>query len=529
MKKILFLITSSLLLSCSGFLDTAPKDALSPATFWKTEKDANDAAIGCYSGWYGYIGQGWDNTSDHGFSNFPWEGYQVIGNGRMVATDTGNGMWDFSQIRRCNTFLANVEAIEFKNPADKADLIAQVRAIRATNYFMMNFWYGGVPIIGEYATAEEAQVPRNSIAEVNAYVNKEFDELIPSLYVEPKQTGRICRGVALAVKMRSALYNGEYQRALDAANEIKALNKYSLEPEYNTLFLLAGKSSKEIIYAEQRVLTTAESMLPIFLANNSAGGWSSHVPTQTLVDAYEMSDGLTKEESRTYDPVHPFAGRDPRMEATVIFPGQEFAGAIVNSMDKEIGGTKNPDFPTSADNSSKTALSWAKYLAPLSQYPDMYNTDIQVIVYRYAEVLLTIAEAKIELGTIDEDVYNSIDAVRLRAGMPAVDRAKYSNQAKLRELVRRERGVEFAGEGLRRADILRWKDASGKLVAETALNTTLTRVVGTVNHNEPDKYKRATVTGTEPIDNRTFTERNRYLPISSGEISKNPKLTNGGY
>jgi len=88
---------------------------------------------------------------------------------------------------------------------------------------------------------------------------------------------------------------------------------------------------------------------------------------------------------------------------------------------------------------------------------------MNLIVSRYAEVLLTIAEAKIELGRLDEEMYQSLDMVRERAGMPKVNRIKYASKEKLRELVRRERRVELSFEGLRRADIIRWDIAKNVL------------------------------------------------------------------
>lgn len=77
--------------------------------------------------------------------------------------------------------------------------------------------------------------------------------------------------------------------------------------------------------------------------------------------------------------------------------------------------------------------------------------------------------------------------------MPAIDRSKYNTQDKLRTLIHRERSVEFAREGLRRADIVRWKDSSGKMIAETVLNQALQRIVGTINNDETDPTKRATI------------------------------------
>ena len=90
----------------------------------------------------------------------------------------------------------------------------------------------------------------------------------------------------------------------------------------------------------------------------------------------------------------------------------------------------------------------------------------------------------------------------------------------------------MAGEGLRKADILRWKDSSGKMLAENLLNSNLYRITGTINYNEADPYKRAVI---EPgvlslIETRKFAPDNRYLPIPQSSIDKNPNLKqNPGY
>lgn len=116
-----------------------------------------------------------------------------------------------------------------------------------------------------------------------------------------------------------------------------------------------------------------------------------------------------------------------------------------------------------------------------------------------------------------------------------MDREKYASKETLRRLIRRERGVELAGEGVRRADILRWKDDNGKMVAETVLNGVLERVVGTVNYAETDPTKRAEIDTNAPatdkkIEDRVFKVHNRYNPIPQGAIDNNPNLEqNPGY
>lgn len=525
--------------SCSDFLDTVPHDALSPATTWQTEDDAQKFLVGCYDGWADaneilYL----DCGSDFGYNNFQWESWKTIGNGSMSAANEVYNLYSFSMIRRCNTFLENIDKVEFSDESVKNDMIGQVRTIRAYQYFDKNWWYGGVPIIENYETAEEAQVARNTEEEVKQFIYDELDAAIPLLNETPISRGYIAKGTALAIKMRSALYYGDYERAKEAAQAIMDLKQYELDPDYANIFTVAGQGSKEIIASVQyienlKTLYTIGQMYP-----NADGGWSSIVPTQNLVDTYEMDNGLTKEEAGDYyDPAHPFAHRDPRMAMTIIFPGQDWNGRIFNTLDKQIVNAAtgaeetNGDYPANADNASKTALSWNKYLGPKSQYADMWSTNACPIVFRYAEVLLTYAEAENELNGPSAKVYDLLNQIRNRVGMPDVDQSKYGTQSSLRELIRRERSVELAGEGLRRADILRWKDANGKMVAETVLNGPLTRIIGTVDHSGTDPYTRATITRTdELIENRSFAVHNRYFPMAQSDMDANPNLKqNPGY
>ena len=93
----------------------------------------------------------------------------------------------------------------------------------------------------------------------------------------------------------------------------------------------------------------------------------------------------------------------------------------------------------------------------LSDYADMWDTGMNGIVIRYAEILLMYAESKIESNQIDDSVYQVLNQIRKRAGMPEIDRSVYSGQTKMRELLRRERRVELALEGVRWFDICRWR------------------------------------------------------------------------
>lgn len=530
--------------SCNDFLDTLPTDAMTPSTTWQTELDAQKFLVGCYDGWESgteilYM----DCTSDFGYNNFSWEGYKDFANGTISAANPGANFYDFTIIRRCNTFLENIEKVTFADEKTKKDLIAQARIIRAYRYFKMNWLYGGVPIIENYESAVDAQVPKKTEDEVRTFIETELDTYTYDLSVKPTERGRIAQGAALAIRMREALYYGDWSTAKTKAQEIIDLQQYDLEKGkegYSKLFQVEGQDSKEIILAVQYINSTKPLGVIGQMYNNGDGGWSSIVPTHQLVDAYEMTNGKTiDEEGSGYDKKHPFKGRDPRLALTVIYPGANYvksdgSTAVFNTLDKEIVNAKgekasNPNFMTAADNASKTGLTWNKYLSPITQYTDIWNTNACPIVFRFAEVLLTWAEAENELNGPSTDVFDKIDEVRTRTGMPAMDRQKYNTKDKLRELIHRERSVEFAGEGLRRADIVRWKDASGKMVAETVLNGRLERRIGTVDMNGSNPETRATIkldasAEEKLIEVRKFEPKHRYFPFAQSILDKNPNL-----
>lgn len=533
--------------SCDSFLDKVPHDSLSPSTFWQTEKDVYSAVTACYEKWSNPVGSDdilfADCMSDIAYKASSSGNYKFVANGTMSQTRT-MAYYDYSLIRRCNTFFAKTDKVDFDEKV-KNDLFAQVRTIRAYRYFQMNFWYGGVPLITDLPeTAAEAQVERSSEEKIKEFVYNELDQAIPMLNIKPAQKGRIARGTALAVKMRAALYWGDYQKAREAANAIRQLDMYELDPDFLEMFTLQGQTSKEIIYAMQHVPTTFPFENCIRLFNNADGGWASMVPTSNLVDMFEMKNGLMPDEPGSgYDPEHPFANRDPRLAQTVIYPGMDWLGKngkirVFNTLDKKINGASNPDFYNASNNASKTGMIWAKYTVPISQYSaSLSNEALCPILFRYAEVLLTIAEANVELNENLDEALDIIDQLRVRGGMSKVNRSKYVDQKSIRALVRRERTIELAGEGMRRADIVRWKDDNGKMVAHTVLNGTLYRIIGTVNGKESNPEMRARI---EPrtsanekqcrIEDRVFNDHNRYLPFSLSELEKNPKLKqNDGY
>ncbi len=235
---------ASLIVSCSEKEEEELYEMLSPVISRSTEQGIEGMALGCYSGWEdGGRLLFMDCTSDFGYSNFPWEGYKDLGNGSMTAFNSGTNFYEYGTIRRCNSFLRKVVDVPFVDEAKKRSLMAQIRVIRAYRYFVMNWLYGGVPILSDSDPTDEAFLFRSSEQEVRQFIKEELEASIPDLKKKAVRRGQITQGAALALKMREALYYGDWLTAKEAAEEIIASAVYELEPNYSRLFQVDGQTA----------------------------------------------------------------------------------------------------------------------------------------------------------------------------------------------------------------------------------------------------------------------------------------------
>lgn len=189
---------------------------------------------------------------------------------------------------------------------------------------------------------------------------------------------------------------------------------------------------------------------------NGYGGWGGNAPTQNLVDTYEMMDGqpITNPGSG-YNPQNPYANRDPRLAATVLYNGAPYRGRAVETF--RPGGLDSPDGPESF-NTSPTGYYLRKFINEARDLGASSSSQAPWIYFRLGEVLLNYAEAQNEAAGPDASVYRAINQVRARVSMPALPTVL--TQAQMRERIRRERQVELAYEEHRYYDVRRWKIAN---------------------------------------------------------------------
>jgi len=413
---------------------------------------------------------------------------------------------------------------------------------------------------------------RTPVATIVADLYKDLDEAVASFEAagtSPVQTiGRVNRGVALGLKAKLALLIKDFRTAAVATKTIIDGGQYGLNPRFTDLFMLSGQTAnaaREIMFAQTYPTDVNEPqnwMAVIGVPRQVTNSQSSLFPSQNLVDQFEGRDGQRIDVSAVYDPANPRLNRDNRLRWSIYIPGDtmvHFASRtpalpynnlrertifnIYSNVRRKFNwNTNNYDnvntnndwvgaqaagiqWQVSATgNIGGVGYVWSKY-NDSTQYT--FESRVGFILMRYADILLTYAEAKTELNEVDATVLTAINQVRARAGQPA---AVLGSQAAMRTLIRRERAVEFAGEGLRLFDLRRWdiyaKANSGPVVG-LSLNPAVPAARPSFDADNIPDYS-ASITQRIRFRNQIRNNSNakyKLWPIPQSEIDNNPNLT----
>ena len=542
MKKYLSIIAAALLMgsfsSCSDFLDRYPLEELSDESFWKTEKDAEMAVSNLYN-----VLPTWDVdeaiNSDDAVHGIKW----AAGNQSKGVYDPADYGWsgEYGYIRQANLILEKIQEMDLSEDAYKK-LEGQARFFRAYTYFTLIRSFGAVPYIDKPLELSDVEnITRTPKDEVYAKVMEDFDIAIANLPVQWDETnsGRITKGAAMAMKARAALYYNNWQTAMDEAKKVMDLGQYELYDKDNTgrykeLFWEVADGCDEFILSVQFNAPTRTHYL-IGWECFPTLGWGGLNPTQSLVDAFEDINGAPIANSTIYDSTNPFANRDPRLEVNVLHDGETMYGVTIKVAPLSSSG--NTGIGQHGD-ATATGYYQQKWLDP-SIDPQSTGWDMgkDWVVIRYAEVLLTYAEAKNELSPLDPSAFDAVNQVRRRVGMPDLQNTDPTKptycgtQDDLRKRIWNEWRVEFALEGGKRQwDIRRWGIAKDVLNAPfEGLRYTL---VDDPNAPKGDNGKKCILYVGEPLKltGSHYEDHNYLLPIPQTEIDLNPKLEqNPGY
>lgn len=470
------------------FLNKLPETSIGRENFFNTEEDLNLAVYNLYD--FPSTGIYTDEAytlTDNAYSTGNVELKTMMTTNPSSSTITGG--WNWEQLRNVNFFLEN-----FRNAAISEERLAHFeglgRFFRARFYVSKVKRYSDVPWVDAviatdneavlFGTRDSREIVVNNLLADYEFAASNVEETAPQ--------GAVTRWLVKADYARFLLYEATYRiyhpelnlqgtapdlldRAAALAKDIMDNGPFSLyatgnpAEDYGALFKSQNLGGNpEIIFARyyEANLLNGDSGEGVF------GNYETY-PLKDLVQTYLMADGSYYSSQPNYQEnefVQEFANRDPRLYQTYAYPGWE----LVRS-------------GTYAQGAGLYVQQLAKNFSGYHQIKGFYNTtnqdernNMDVPLYRLAEILLIYAEAKAELGELtQEDLDVSVNLLRGRAGMPAmtvnppvdpVKAAKYPNVTSAQRAaiyeIRRERRVELAFEGHRHDDLMRW--GAGKVL-----------------------------------------------------------------
>lgn len=519
------IVLGALLLGTAGCkkLDLGPSYQDTDLTFWQKPEAAEQSLNNCYAGMYSddyYFFN--ESLSDNAFSSSSVNGGQaqsIAAGAYDGRTNRVAGEWafHFGGVRNVNNLLANIDKVPGLDGGLKARYSAEARFIRAFHYFHLVSWYGNVPLIKNEISYEESfRIGRSPKAEVVNYILAELDEVAGALPVKADYTaadrGRITKGAVAALKAKVLLYESRWSDAAAVLEQIMngTYGAYTLFPNFAGIFEAQNEYNSEVILDMNYVpVHRTHSMQRFFIPFTEGTLISGMAPSQSLVDDYIMTNGKAINEAGSgYDDNDPFHNRDPRLEATIVHDGSSF---ITKRGETVVIRTA----PGTGDNAldkadaSKTGYYFRKFYDRTADGNN--NSGLNLILFRYTDVLLMYAEAKAMLNQLDEATWNkTIRLIRQRAGFTDPAALNFSSYAgagntALINLVRRERRCEMALESQRVFDIRRWK------LAEDVMN-------GPV-------YGMKVGNAHVVADRRVFNAAKHYLwPVPQADIDMNQNL-----
>jgi len=469
--------------------------------------------------------------------------------------------YDYALIRECNQMITKLPQSKNLTQYFIDSRVAEARFIRAHAYFEMVKRFGGVPLITDVVPIQgnydEIYRERNSEKEIYDFISSEMEEISEVLPAFSIEEGRITKWTALALKSRAMLYaasvanfgseqldgllgfpsneaSNYYLESLNASREIIQSGVFSLYRKFNdpvenfgNLFTDESENS-EIIFSEKYDYESGKSHQWDALAQPAGFGfnWSSNYPVylETL-EQFDFIDGSTGKVDRDmYDdntPIDPswyFEMRDPRMRASIFYPGSNFKNGRVffhRSMKGNLEGWPQSGL-SKLTGSMATGLLIRKRTNP--DTPDATRSSTDYIIFRYGETLLNYIEAAYYLNDPNGDITSIMNEIRDRAGMPSLAKSEITE-----DKIRQERRCELAFEDHVFWDLRRWRTA-----VEELDNVRRHRLHYRFNANN-ETYTMEMADG-DLGGVRLHPERNYYYALGLSRIADNPKLIeNPGY
>lgn len=444
---VMLLATSLLMSSCEKGLEPKIYDQLSPGTFFK---DANDAKVALTNLYRGMMEGGWG--SGYGAAQYSWVVQSSQTTDELVCSWGDGGAWirmnmlNFDdgfaavtyhygdllpRVTNATVLLEKIAAIPMDETLKKRYL-AEVKALRAHFSSILYSFYGPVSIVVDPVVAQDPTAlpeARPTAQWMFEQIEKDYKEAMADLPVTypGSDYGRFTKGTALMGLLKLYMKEKKWPEAVTIGTQLKDMETqgtYTLLDEYTDIFSIEKEQNKEIILA----VSCRNDAYP------NMNMWLAHVLPGDYVDpsGKQMTAwGGYKMPWKTYDK---FTATDKRLKKLLNVYPTSGGGSI----DARAAG-----YPGAIP---------VKYGADPAATTEEQGTDI--VVWRFADALLLLAEAINEVSGPTTEAYNHVNRIRARAGLSALPVGLTKDQ--FREKIMDERLFELWCEGVRRDDLIRW-------------------------------------------------------------------------
>lgn len=447
MKKILYILLTTLLVittSCSDFLDEQVFTEYDPELFLNTESGINAVLAATYrqsrplyrETWFSFAGWTTDLQVERGggyaapaatFANFQWQ----PSNGFF----RNNWREIYEAIRNANSLLDNIDNVTALSSGKISSLKAEATFLRAFNYYVLFDFFGGVPLITS-ASDLNFEPTRASEDEVKSFIESELLSAASNLPVNAELSGKATKGAALALLGRFYLNTKQWQKCADVLQQVIDLNKYKLVTPIETLFSVDNEGNDELIFVFESLATGpgwnyTPHAYPVGYPTGQVNYGAQFQLWRWFVNSFHPDDRRAME----YDPDN---GKYGWICKSYINKG----GTFIDLMNDEIVPGVEKKYPRSF-----------KFSPDPNALGAVHGNDMPIL--RYAEVLVSRAEALNELQGPNQTSIDLLNEVRARAGAPPYEVSQFADKESLRDQILVERGWEFFTEGLRRQDLIR--------------------------------------------------------------------------
>lgn len=423
----------------------------------------------------------------------------------------------YEGINRANDVINNMHKVPNMSEELKAQRIAECKFLRAYHYYRLNCLWRGVPLYLENLSVDQYTKPRSTEEQIWRQVIKDCTECIECEQIQDKYAatssdyGRVTRGAAYTLRGKAYLWLKEYD---NAEKDFLAVTKlgYALHGDYKSLFTLANEKCGEMIFSAQMEEKAGSGNFFSFIYGNytTVGygnselfanvnfvesyqekdgkpfDWDNYIPGYNAMSpqarsVYFMRDGLSDSDkalvganygadmSKYLDSGNEarvraaYLNRDPRLEATVITPYATYLGGAGAS---EMTYTfrfpyvdmESPVCDLRGTQTTQMHYFIRKFVAEGKKHPNNKYNPVDVPIFRYADVLLCLAEAINEQGRHGEAA-GYVNQVRQRAGVATLNSNEYTRVTsveQMRERIISEKKWELAAEEQLYYDELRW-------------------------------------------------------------------------